>query len=121
MGEGSSKRVAGKIEDQLNNDELSVQVSGRLMEIHHDSGNMIVNYSESLAELLRDSRQISALGYSIPKAIQRAVKDGEKYFRYAVQLKKVANFINTMESQIIPRKKMLLQSLLILRMRQGPR
>ena len=44
-----------KIEDQLNNDELSVQVSGRLMEIHHDSGNMIVNYSESLAELLRDS------------------------------------------------------------------
>ena len=102
-----------KIEDQLNNDELSVQVSGRLMEIHHDSGNMIVNYSESLAELLRDTRQLSGLGYAIPKAIQRAVKDGEKYFRYAVQLKKVANFINTMESQIISsQKKMLLQSLL---------
>ena len=102
-----------KIEDQLNNDELSVQVSGRLMEIHHDSGNMIVNYSESLAELLRDTRQLSGLGYAIPKAIQRAAKDGEKYFRYAVQLKKVANFINTMESQIILlQKQMLLQSLL---------
>ena len=51
-----------KVEDQLNNDELSVQVSGRLMEIHHDSGNAIVNYSESLAELLRDSDRYLLLG-----------------------------------------------------------
>ena len=40
------------------------------------------------------------------QSLQRAVKDGEKYFRHAVQLKKVAN-INTMESQNHPRKKML--------------
>ena len=107
------KEWTGTVKDQLENQELSVQVSGNLMEIDSVSGNMIVNYSESLVALLRDTRQLSGLGFAIPRDIQRAAAEGEKYFRFGVQLKKVANFINTMDSQIIPSQKPMLLKTLI--------
>jgi dynein heavy chain 2 len=90
---------------------LSSKMSGRLMEINID-GDLTVNYSERLVTLLREVRQLSEMGFTVPSEILDVADEGEKYYRYGVMLKKVANFYNTMEGQIIPeQKRMLLDSL----------
>jgi dynein heavy chain 2 len=77
------------------------------------AGLLTVNYSERLVTLLREHRQLRELGYAVPAPIAQAAQDGEKYYRYGVTLKKVANFYNSMESQIIEAQKpMLLDALL---------
>jgi dynein heavy chain 2 len=75
--------------------------------IHRDSatgapGELVVHYSEKLVILLRECRQLSELGYTIPKAIGDAVATGERFYRYGLKLKQVANFYNTMGEQMIP-------------------
>ena len=52
--------------------------------------------------------------FTIHKSILNASAEGEKYYRYGVMLKKVGNFYNSMETQIINEQKpMLLDSLLV--------
>ena len=83
------------------------------MEIETRSGNMVVNYSEALVQLLRDVRQLRGMSFNVSRNIAQAALEGEKYYRYGVALKKVANFYNTMDRQIIPcTKAMLKRSLL---------
>ena len=102
-----------RMQEKLQDRRLSVQISGRLMEIDSRSGNMVVNYSEALVQLLRDVRQLRGLAFNVSRNIANAAIEGEKYYRYGVALKKVANFYNTMDRQIIKcTKPMLLQSLL---------
>lgn len=104
----------------LRDDSLSLEMTGRLMEISTE-GLLVVNYSERLVTLLREVRQLSELSRShatlhnlrIPDEIIHAAQEGEKYYRFGVTLKKVANFYNTIESQILPsQRKMLLEALL---------
>jgi dynein heavy chain 2, cytosolic len=98
--------------DALDDGELSLEMTGRVMEFDVE-GNMIVNYSERLVPLLRDTRQLSELGLAVPDRVKKAAADAEKYYRFGIMLKKVANFYNTMGSQIIPSQKpMLLEPLL---------
>jgi dynein heavy chain 2 len=63
-------------------------MTGRVMEFDGE-GNMVVNYSERLVALLRDTRQLTELGMAMPERIRRAAADAEKYYRYGVMLKKV--------------------------------
>lgn len=97
--------------DAIDNQELSLAMSGKLMEI--DSGGILqVNYKESLVVLLRQVRQLSEMGYSIPAEIKAQATEGEQYYRFGIMLKKVSNFYNSMEHIIIPEQKaMLLDSL----------
>lgn len=101
----------------------SLRLSGKLMQIDK-SGDLIVNYSEFLVTLLRDVRQLMELAAQhqnassgseewVPLRVRKVAEEAEKYYRYGVTLKKVANFYNNMESQIIDEQKpMLLDSLL---------
>jgi hypothetical protein len=41
-----------EMQDSLEDRQLSVRVSGRLMEIETRSGNMVVNYSEALVRIV---------------------------------------------------------------------
>ncbi len=100
--------VRNKIADRA----LKTEMSGQLLNINKE-GILIVNYSERLVVLLREVRQLGDLGFSIHSDIRNVTNEGEKYYRHGVLLKKVANFYNTMERQIIPEMKpMLLESLL---------
>ncbi|CAN0042899.1 unnamed protein product [Ascophyllum nodosum] len=101
-----------EVEDGLESGELSAQMRGKLMDIDK-KGILVVNYSERLVTLLREVRQLSELGHTIPSKILKVTNEGEAYYRYGVMLKKVANFYNNMASQVIPEQKpMLLDSLL---------
>eukprot|EP00501_MAST-03F_sp_TOSAG23-6_P000982 GSMAST32.ASY1.ANO1.1018.1 assembled CDS len=95
----------------LDDGELSLEVSGQLMEIDVD-GELIVNYSEKLVRLLREVRQLEDLGHQVNSRIKGVASDGEKYYRYGVMLKKIANFYNSMGNQIVvTQKPMLLDAL----------
>uniref|UniRef100_K3WM96 AAA+ ATPase domain-containing protein n=1 Tax=Globisporangium ultimum (strain ATCC 200006 / CBS 805.95 / DAOM BR144) TaxID=431595 RepID=K3WM96_GLOUD len=116
-----------QIENQLEQEgEDSLRLSGKLMQIDKN-GDLIVNYSEFLVTLLRDVRQLTELSAFhgstsgsakkdnewVPPKVRKVAEEAEKYYRYGVTLKKVANFYNNMESQIIEEQKpMLLDSLL---------
>jgi dynein heavy chain 2 len=94
-------------ESALRRGELSLESTGRIMEFDAD-GNMRVRYSEQLVALLRDARALAEQGLAVPKEVRAAAADAEKYYRYAVQLQKVASFYNTLGAEIVPSQKPLL-------------
>lgn len=102
------------MEDALEDSEqpLVLKMTGRLLEIDFkESGLLKVNYSEKLVTLLRETRQLSTMGFSIPKKIKEAAETAQRFHRHGVILNQVANFYNTVFNQIIPSQKgMLLEA-----------
>uniref|UniRef100_A0A8B9KYT5 Dynein cytoplasmic 2 heavy chain 1 n=1 Tax=Astyanax mexicanus TaxID=7994 RepID=A0A8B9KYT5_ASTMX len=80
---------------------ISLLASNRVMELDHMDGKLKIHYSERLVSLLREVRQLSALGFSIPTKIQQAANTAEKFYRQALILKQVAHFYNTIDQQMI--------------------
>eukprot|EP01061_Rhynchopus_euleeides_P011972 TRINITY_DN21580_c1_g1_i2.p1 TRINITY_DN21580_c1_g1~~TRINITY_DN21580_c1_g1_i2.p1 ORF type:complete len:3556 (+),score=1754.90 TRINITY_DN21580_c1_g1_i2:217-10884(+) len=81
---------------------LTLRMEGRIMEIAKKDGRLIVNFSERLVELIREVRQLLALGFAVPEPIQRVAQDALRFYRNATVLKQVANFYNTLDKQLIP-------------------
>ena len=81
---------------------LTLKIEGRIMEIAKKDGRLMVNFSERLVELIREVRQLLALGYAVPDAIQHVAQDALRFYRNATVLKQVANFYNTLDTQLIP-------------------
>ncbi|XP_070553238.1 cytoplasmic dynein 2 heavy chain 1-like isoform X2 [Ptychodera flava] len=81
---------------------LSLQTSGKLMELDHKDGKLKVHYSERLVTLLREVRQLQALGFPVPAKIQHTCGTAQKFYRHGVILKQVAHFYNTIDQQMIP-------------------
>ncbi|PRP81711.1 hypothetical protein PROFUN_10811 [Planoprotostelium fungivorum] len=84
-------------------DPVILEMTGRLMEIDIErNGQMRVNFSERLITLLREVRQLTALGFKIPPKIKNVAENAQKFHRHGIVLKQVANFYNTVFHQIIP-------------------
>ncbi|XP_064157010.1 dynein cytoplasmic 2 heavy chain 1 isoform X2 [Anguilla rostrata] len=81
---------------------ISLQASSRVMELDHVDGKLKIQYSDRLVTLLREVRQLSALGFAIPAKIQQAANTADKFYRQAIILKQVAHFYNTIDQQMIP-------------------
>uniref|UniRef100_A0A8C1IPK5 Dynein cytoplasmic 2 heavy chain 1 n=1 Tax=Cyprinus carpio TaxID=7962 RepID=A0A8C1IPK5_CYPCA len=77
-------------------------ISNRVMELDHMDGKLKIQYSDRLVSLLREVRQLSALGFTIPAKIQQAANTADKFYRQAIILKQVAHFYNTIDQQMIP-------------------
>ena len=73
------------------------------MDLDLNDGLLKVNYSDRLVQLLKEVRQLTELGYKkrIPKKVVDIVEIGKKFYKEAITLKQVANFYNTMSSQIL--------------------
>uniref|UniRef100_A0A8C5EPV0 Cytoplasmic dynein 2 heavy chain 1 n=1 Tax=Gouania willdenowi TaxID=441366 RepID=A0A8C5EPV0_GOUWI len=80
---------------------ISLQASNHVMELDHVDGRLKILYSDRLVSLLREVRQLSALGFPIPAKIQQAANTADKFYRQAVILKQVAHFYNTIDQQMI--------------------
>lgn len=59
------------------------------MELNHSDGALKIHYSDRLVTLLREVRQLSALGFLIPAKIEQASSTAEKFCKQAVILKQV--------------------------------
>ncbi|CAI8019648.1 Cytoplasmic dynein 2 heavy chain 1, partial [Geodia barretti] len=81
---------------------LSLETSGRLMEFDGRDGKLRVHYSDRLVALLREVRQLSALGLSLPTKIITTAQTARKFYRHGVVLKQVAHFYNTIDHQMLP-------------------
>uniref|UniRef100_A0AAX7TRD3 Dynein heavy chain tail domain-containing protein n=1 Tax=Astatotilapia calliptera TaxID=8154 RepID=A0AAX7TRD3_ASTCA len=86
-------------------------ISNRVMELDHDDGRLKIQYSDRLVSLLREVRQLSALGFSIPAKIQLAANTADKFYRQAIVLKQVAHFYNTIDQQMIPSQRPMMLNL----------
>lgn len=97
-------------DDDMNS--MCIRMTGRLMEINMD-GLLTVNFSEQLVCLLREVRQLSECGFTIPSGILTMAEESAQFYKYGVSLRNIANFYNNMEHQILDyQKPILLQSLL---------
>ena len=67
----------------------SLQTSGKLMELGHRDGKLRVHYGDKLVTLLREVRQLSSLGFTIPNKIQQTANTAQKFYRHGVILKQV--------------------------------
>ncbi|XP_053095782.1 cytoplasmic dynein 2 heavy chain 1 isoform X3 [Pangasianodon hypophthalmus] len=84
---------------------ISLQASNRVMELDHVDGKLKVQYSERLVSLVKEVRQLSALGFTVPAKIIQAATVAERFHRQALVLKQVAHFYNTIDQQMIPSQK----------------
>ncbi|XP_069747277.1 cytoplasmic dynein 2 heavy chain 1 isoform X4 [Narcine bancroftii] len=93
--------------------DISLQANGRVIELDHSDGKLKIHYSDRLVSLLREVRQLSALGFAIPGKIQQTANTAQRFYRQAVILKQVAHFYNTIDQQMIPSQRpMMLNSAL---------
>ncbi|XP_075274100.1 cytoplasmic dynein 2 heavy chain 1 isoform X3 [Opisthocomus hoazin] len=103
------------IQSELSNPKsgLCIQANSPVMELDHSSGTLNILYSDRLVTLLREVRQLSALGFGIPAKIQHIANSAQKFCKQAVILKQVAHFYNSIDQQMIESQKpMMLQSAL---------
>jgi dynein heavy chain 2 len=77
-------------------------MSGQLMEFDYEAGGLLkVNYSDKLVTLVKDARMLGELGFKIPKQVSVITENAKKYYKEGVTLKQVANFYNSMGTQMI--------------------
>ncbi|PNI44695.1 DYNC2H1 isoform 3 [Pan troglodytes] len=92
---------------------LCIEASSRIMELDSKDGSLKVHYSDRLVILLREVRQLSALGFVIPAKIQQVANIAQKFCKQAIILKQVAHFYNSIDQQMIQSQRpMMLQSAL---------
>ncbi|CAF3829455.1 unnamed protein product, partial [Rotaria magnacalcarata] len=91
--------------------ELSLETSGRLMELDPRDGKLRVLYGDRLVTLLNEVRQLSSLGYDIPSKITKCVDTGKKFYQYGVELQAVAHFYNTIDTEMIPSQQSMMLDL----------
>ena len=61
------------------------------MELSHSDGKLVVHYSDKLVTLLREVRQLAALGFIIPGKIQSTANTAQQFYRHGVILKQVSS------------------------------
>lgn len=62
------------------------------MDLGHADGKLDVQYDGRLVKLIREVRQLVAIGYNVPMKIQNVAETGAKFYRQAVVLKQVLDF-----------------------------
>ncbi|KAJ3270644.1 Cytoplasmic dynein 2 heavy chain 1 [Terramyces sp. JEL0728] len=81
---------------------------GKLMELDLQSGKLVVNYPDYLVSLVRENRQLQAMGFKVPSDILKLNENAKKFYRYSLILKQISNFYNTIEQQMLPSQQSML-------------
>ena len=86
---------------------LGIQMSGKMMNLNLNTSTLTVNYSDRLILLIRQTRQLAQLGLKskVPEQILETAEQGKRYYKEALSLKKIANFYNNMNEEIIDSQK----------------
>lgn len=88
------------LEKLVSSQKSEMELKGSMISL--DQGKkLMVNYSPRLVTLLREVRQLSILGLKIPTSIKDIANTAQQFYTHAIVLKQIANFYNTVHSQII--------------------
>ena len=71
------------------NSNVSLETSGKLMELNHKDGRLEVLYGDKLITLLREVRQLQCYGFKMPSKIEECARIGQKFQKHAILLKQV--------------------------------
>lgn len=80
--------------------QCSLQASDRVMELDHSDGKLKIQYSDRLVTLLKEVRQLSALGFTIPAKFQQVANTADRFYRQALVLKQVVFRFSSRPSDI---------------------
>lgn len=72
---------------------LSLQTTGRLMELSQGDGKLHVHYSDKLVTLLREVRQLAAFGFTIPVKVQNTANTAQLFYKHGVILKQARELL----------------------------
>jgi dynein heavy chain 2 len=100
---------ARDMESRLQDEDFMLQTTGRLMHFEQSDGQLQVHYSDRLMTMLREVRQLTALGYSVSSTIKAAANTARAFYRHAVILKQVAHFYNSIGDQILDSQFLMLE------------
>lgn len=84
-----SQHATMKLQRSLPPPSYSIEANSRIMELDPNDGALKVHYSDRLVILLREVRQLSALGFVIPAKIQQVANVAQKFCKQAIILKQV--------------------------------
>ncbi|KAI3384587.1 hypothetical protein SNEBB_000072 [Seison nebaliae] len=93
--------------DQKDRD-IVLDINGKITELDAKDGNLVVLYGDRLVTLIREVRQLSALGYQIPQKIIVCYQKGQDYYKHGIILKQLAQFYNTIDQEMLPCQQALL-------------
>lgn len=81
------------------------------MDFDYEAGGLLkVNYSEKLVTLVKDARVLGEHGFKMTNEIHKLTENAKKFYKEGVTLKQVANFYNSMGTQMIDcQKPMMLE------------
>ena len=65
------------------------------------SGNVKLHYNSELVSLLREVRQLTALGFAVRKDIAAEAETARRFYRHGMVLRQVANFYNNIASEML--------------------
>ena len=105
-----SKQLFLKWQKMALNKINMIDQTSKVMELDlQNGGDLIVHYSENLVSLMQEIRTLQEYGFhNFPKNLLRAFQNAKKFYKYAIQLKQIANFYNTMHLSIIQSQKGML-------------
>ena len=63
------------------------------MELGHKDGKLKVHYGDRLVTLMREVRQLSAMGFTVPAKIQHSANTASKFYRHGMVLKQVGHTV----------------------------
>ena len=82
--------------------EFKLDLGSKLMDLDSSStGQVKLHYNSELVSLLREVRQLSALGFTIRRDIAAEAETARKFYRHGMVLRQVANFYNNIASEMI--------------------
>ncbi|CAH8521205.1 unnamed protein product [Heterobilharzia americana] len=82
--------------------------TGPLLTLSTVGGHLEVGFPDGLVQLQREVRLLAGLGYPVPYKIIQATDQAEKISQYAVMLKQVAHFYNSIDNEMLPHQKPLM-------------
>lgn len=98
--EGNRKRV----------ESIRLERSGSVMDIDLKSGEVRLHFNDELVRLLKETRQLRALGFRVPREIAQECDTARHFYRHGMILKQVANFYNDISRQMLEcQKPMMLE------------
>ena len=80
---------------------ISVQTEDSVLQFIFKSGKLFVNYDDHLISVIRDVRQLMALGLSVPLEIKKASDMAQHFYHKSITLKQIAHFYNTIDTQML--------------------
>ncbi|MEW5298925.1 MAG: hypothetical protein WDW36_001995 [Sanguina aurantia] len=91
------------VADQLNS--MVAWKNSKLMTFDEKNAHVKTHFNDQLVVLLREVRQLQALGFSIKSKVMTEVETANKFYRYGMVLKQRANFYNNISTEMIPCQK----------------